>query len=444
MNDRFENGRCGVVVALNSKTCFVELESDAAMTLVATLSDDPDTWSEIESLWPRYKTPVVVQEISALPLTWIASSKAPIVLSEYVDWAFIDLDQKRLITSESLGLNGSNCAFDLFNDDCENRRWPLSIHLPPWWEVHAGGTLDYLRVDRQQPLASISVNRDLLYGPSLLNFIASRISEVAGKPFLRNKIVRDTNQLYAQTVEVHRDWLMTPRIELAGKSPRHLLHGGLDWLDRVVNGQTLRARAGLPLVAYPNRLPKYLSGPMGSEEVIIYFDLCRHLIEYGWSFCRQWFKKRGVLMNQAALKNDLCAALLQAKLRWLKEPFEGGASPQFILDCSRGRVPRSSSFSIEGIEGHQPAYPLIDCECVVCQMMANGSFGPSFASLDGHHLELDEEFAFSMFETREQWEEEQQLLGSCLSHEVDSDEELNSESPQEKKLAEENSIGSLR
>jgi len=36
--------------------------------------------------------------------------------------------------------------------------------------------------------------------------------------------------------------------------------------------------------------------------------------------------------------------------------------------------------------------------------MAEGVFGPSFSRIDGHHLELDEEFAFSMTEELDDWE----------------------------------------
>ena len=35
------------------------------------------------------------------------------------------------------------------------------------------------------------------------------------------------------------------------------------------------------------------------------------------------------------------------------------------------------------------------------------SFGPTFVSIDGHHLGLDDEFAFSLCETREELEEKQ-------------------------------------
>jgi hypothetical protein len=43
--------------------------------------------------------------------------------------------------------------------------------------------------------------------------------------------------------------------------------------------------------------------------------------------------------------------------------------------------------------------------------MADGMFGVGFTSIDGHHLELDNEFAFSMRETQEEWEEQQMEWG---------------------------------
>ncbi len=39
--------------------------------------------------------------------------------------------------------------------------------------------------------------------------------------------------------------------------------------------------------------------------------------------------------------------------------------------------------------------------------MADGDFGPAFLCTDGHHLELDDEFAFSLWETLEEWRLEQ-------------------------------------
>ena len=50
----------------------------------------------------------------------------------------------------------------------------------------------------------------------------------------------------------------------------------------------------------------------------------------------------------------------------------------------------------------------LDCDCPICQAEAEGEFGPSFLWFDGHHLELEDEFAFSLCETREEWDREQE------------------------------------
>jgi hypothetical protein len=54
-------------------------------------------------------------------------------------------------------------------------------------------------------------------------------------------------------------------------------------------------------------------------------------------------------------------------------------------------------------------------------MMAEGMFGIGFTSIDGHHLELDNEFAFSKFQTREEWEKEQKEYADFVAY-LDSKE----------------------
>ncbi len=50
---------------------------------------------------------------------------------------------------------------------------------------------------------------------------------------------------------------------------------------------------------------------------------------------------------------------------------------------------------------------MMDCDCPICQMMASESFGPSIRSFDGHSLDMDDDFAFSIHPTREAWEAQQ-------------------------------------
>jgi hypothetical protein len=63
--------------------------------------------------------------------------------------------------------------------------------------------------------------------------------------------------------------------------------------------------------------------------------------------------------------------------------------------------------AIVGMDGREAEQHVPDCDCPICEMMADGSMGVGFTGIDGHHLDLDNEFAFSLCETRAEWEEKQ-------------------------------------
>ena len=133
---------------------------------------------------------------------------------------------------------------------------------------------------------------------------------------------------------------MTPRDDLSGKFPRQMLHGGHDWIDRLIWAHRLRFEDGGEIVAVPTGVSGYDDAPMGSEEVVMYFDLCRELISAGWQWCieNQFGSQESV--DNPRRKHQLVTYLSEVKRQWLASPFEGGAPPQFIIECSRRRVPR--------------------------------------------------------------------------------------------------------
>jgi hypothetical protein len=211
---------------------------------------------------------------------------------------------------------------------------------------------------------------------------------------------------------------MTPRADLGGRIPRQLLHGAHSWLERVTQGQQRRLLAGAEMVALPTSLTGYAEAPLGSEEVIIYFDLCRELIEQGWRWCLEQADKFG---DRPARQQALASHLREVKQQWLNSSYEGGSPPRFIIECSRRRVPRASGVPIVGMSEMEPTEHLLDCNCPICRMMAEGKLGPSFDCLSGYHLELDEEFAFSLCETREEWEVQQGELGGFSNEQSEDD-----------------------
>jgi len=157
------------------------------------------------------------------------------------------------------------------------------------------------------------------------------------------------------------------------------------------------------MVAASDDVAGYETAPMGSEEMVVYFDLCRELIEAGWSWC-SGEQTQPAWKQEPEFQSALVDFLRETKDEWMREPFEGGSPPSFIVECSRRRVPRGAGVPIVGMTQQQSEQHVVDCDCPICEMMADGMFGVGFTGLDGHHLDLDNEFAFSMYETREEWQ----------------------------------------
>lgn len=149
----------------------------------------------------------------------------------------------------------------------------------------------------------------------------------------------------------------------------------------------------------------------------MYFDYCREAIRLAWVWCLD----NDVLIatqDRETLIDQLVGALEQGMEKWLGSPFEDGPSPSLVIEADRRRVPLASGVLIEGIDQRVPESHILDCNCPICLMMADGSMGPSFSQFDGHHLELDDEFAFSMIETYDEWAGEH---GESIDEFQDSD-----------------------
>lgn len=397
------------LVVIDRNACFwgSAMDEDTALTLIAACSEDPSKWDDIAACWPRYRTPVVAEFADSIAFTSVDLATAESALREHDSWVAIDLLQKRILTGRAFLPFERHSVFSMINDENDNQRWCLSIHLPPWWELQSQVDADAVERERETPLVVRQTDRELLYGPVFIDDLANRILNVVGsKSWRTSGAARDNRRRYAFTVQVHRDWLMTPRSELGGRTPRELLHGGLDWIEQLIRGQEIRFADSKELVALPTSFSGFEYAPMGREEMVTYFDLCRELIRKGWEWCAAHATDSRTARRQVERKRELVTHLGESKERWLSSPFDDGAPPRFMIECDRRRVPRGADVPIVGMDERPPREHIVDCDCPICLMMAEGQFGVSFSFTDGHHLELDDEFAFSMCETREEWQSE--------------------------------------
>lgn len=396
-------GLCTLVMMEPSR-CWIarNLDQDSVLTILGLISEDPANWEEAASVWDRYKTPAVCDHPSALALE--ESSRLDVMedLSESGSWVVIDFETKRIFSGGDFEPVGRDASFSMAVDPTSRDKYPLSIHLPPWWELHEEVSLVAIGEPRKVPIQRPLVDRDILYGEVFLRDIALRaLDVVAGKQWnVPNGHQRDYHEM---TVQVHRDWLMTPRKELGGRMPRELLHGAIDWIDSVTQAQVSRYVEGEKLIAIPSDWPGYATAPMGSQEMCMYFDYCREILRSAWVWCMA-NDIRIATQDRNENLTGLVDTLRQSGETWMSSSFEDGPSPSFVIECDRRRVPIGDGVQIDGIDGVAKESHVNDCNCPICEMLADGSFGTSFSRIDGHHLELDEEFAFSMAETLDDWD----------------------------------------
>ena len=221
--------------------------------------------------------------------------------------------------------------------------------------------------------------RAVLYGPALLAHLASGV---------RNALdALDEEQQQERTRRIHAEWLLSARGDLGSRTPREVL---LADRERIASDLEHRAEQWSqqkhPVPALARDSTAYRLGGFGTTEVVLYFDLVRDLLALAWKLTMMGPHSTETLIEQLAAFRDY----------WLEQPHEGGMKTAELIELERRRMP------VAGDASH------LDCDCPICQAMARDEFGPMFMWFDGHHLELEDEFAFSLCRTREKWDRQQE------------------------------------
>ena len=190
--------------------------------------------------------------------------------------------------------------------------------------------------------------------------------------------------------EIHARWLLTPRSDLDGRSPREVLLAKRKHLDMDLQDRELQwSLAGKCPPGLDSDTAAFRRGGFGSHERILYYDLVRHLV---WDCWNRLAQSQGRPLDE----NEETRRLARSQDDWLAEPqYEdlGGRTPQEVINSERTRIPLAMS-SGEAV---------VDDDCPLCQMLAEDA-GPVFWHLDG--CNHDDDFAFSTYATRDEWEQE--------------------------------------
>jgi hypothetical protein len=362
------------------------IHGSVADSSVAALSAEPETIAELEAALGRYIRP----HAEWGPFASFRSGRE--IDSEPWDAGLVIIDlAARIVATESTYSQPQHEGEVRYHDGTKSTDISVPYRLPSdWLFVNSVDAYRWSRDRRRQQRAeTLPIDaRVVLYGSALLEFIAKSGVDQFGKALEQTKDDDATHQARAQEIaSIHANWLMTPRDDLRGRSPRDVLFEKREFIDRDLDTrcwQWTMQGEGPPCLA-PDSFA-YRFGGFGTHEWVVYYDLVRHLL---WSAteldCRD---------IDAAV-----SSLEQIKKHWL-ETGDGeyeGKVPAIIIDNERKRLPQAMS----------PAEMIIDENCDCCRMLAMDAemgFGPAFWHLDGSHM--DDGFAFSYCLTLEEWEAE--------------------------------------
>jgi hypothetical protein len=187
---------------------------------------------------------------------------------------------------------------------------------------------------------------------------------------------------------IHEEWLMTPRDDLHGRTPREVLLAKCDFIDRDLDS---RAHQWSGTGQCPQPLKResaaYATAGFGTHSNVVYYDLLRYLLNECWEYVRT---------DPPVTLAEETVRLERLKDEWLRDGGKFSHVPERVLEQERLRVPVTAT--AEEL--------LIDENCPLCQMMADPEFGPTFWHLDASHMDLEDNWVLSLHPTRESWEAE--------------------------------------
>lgn len=361
-----------------------------AGAVVGALAADPETIAELDAAMQRFQ---VDAPLEAWRESFVESDED----FDPDAWgAVIDLPTRMVFWSGGPGPDEGPASAPVL-DRGELTQVELSYELLPCWQIvrTRSGWRERVEVAREIQRAHPPLDvRQVLY---------DRLPEWLADAFCGGSYGNEEDPVVA----IHASWLSTSREDLAGRTPREVLIADHDWIEQDLHWRCSEwSRLGRPPAAVPRDSRGYRCAGIGLHEFIMYYDLVRHLAG------RAWEDQPGDFRNR-----DLLAEWLRhEQSRWLSSAVNEGTPdayvPGEVIDQERQRIPLTADAESA----------MIDCDCPLCQMMAEESFGPTFIHFDTVHF--DQDFVFSPYKSLKDWEMDYGLISGRTSGDdpVDPDE----------------------
>ncbi len=363
--------------------------------VVAALSAEPQTLIEVEAAMARFIRPTEQRPF--------LSFKAG-VNDEPWDAGVVLVDlAARVLASESLYSQPEKEGEVAYHDGTKATDVAVLYRVPDDW-VFLNSLAEYKAV-RARRRTELAANppldaRLLLYENALLDFIVGECLSAQSRASGDQEFTEE--EIASLISGIHAKWLITPREELNGESPRDVLLARREHIDFDLHTRQLQwtfVGEGPPCLSRDSFAYRFAG--FGTQECVVYYDLVRHLLWECWERIPNSGKVKKTEGAAAQETAQLKSCLQDLKEEWLEQPQKdfSGRVPALIIENERRRLP--STMSSKDV--------VIDEDCDICQMMGDDirmGLGVSFWGLDG--CNMDDDFAFSFFRTREEWEADKQ------------------------------------
>lgn len=361
------------------------------LVVFAALSAEPETVHELGQAMRRYLPEHALLETGERVETLSHASETN------GEWCVIDLVGRTAVVNDGMELPDQGGAYQTELEEGAIGFPIVWLDTPDDWCFRTA-TDGWERDVARRYVTALKIpkvdKRDVLYGTPCMRFIAESVLRMAPECQGECERRRDEEDMLEPTFtrRIHAQWLMTIRDDLAGRTPRQVLLADRKriQLDLEHRAEQWTRQAEAPVSLSEDSMA-YRYGGFGTAEVVIYFELLRALINTAW---------QQVGAPQTPTLAELVKQLEAYCDGWWRDPnsgFEGPRSPMELVQLERLRVP-----FLDTHEDH-------DDDCPICMAQRAGAFGPSFMWFDGHHLELEDDFAFSLADSYEAWESDRGL-----------------------------------
>jgi hypothetical protein len=192
--------------------------------------------------------------------------------------------------------------------------------------------------------------------------------------------------------EIHEAWLMTPREDLRGRTPREVLLAKLEFIDHDLFSRELQWSLTCVRPSILNQASAaYRFAGFGTHSNFVYFEMIRHLLAECWARARA---------GQSLPIDDEIAHLGELQVEYLTEGSDMTYTPGWFLEQERLRIPILAPENLDD---------LADPEFTLPRAAEDPTMGMDFMRLCVDHLNAEGNFAFSLYTTREEWESERHV-----------------------------------